>query len=357
MSPGSTSQVDRFSASRIALALFATLALFMTFAFSMTPYVKAVTAECPAGGVKTESVTDGDLDDVVLAEGTEFCVKSSTEATGTLTADGETTLCEYLLEAGIVGGNPDECSNVSHYIVYTPVVGDDDDDDDTGDDDDDDTGDDDDDTGDDDDDDDTGGGGGQADCPAGTTLIDNFDADELVVGLELADGVTITEVNLDADDEVESVEITNDSGEDITIALKGGSDQVGEAFVIEDGESLTIQLETGKAISNLSVCVENVVGDDDDDTGDDDDDDTGDDDDDDDDNSGGGGGGGTPTTPTTPTTSGTLGSTGTPGSGVPNTAVSQDPVSPVIPALAALALLAAVGAYESLRRLQKVREQ
>jgi hypothetical protein len=70
----------------------------------------AVAEQCPAGGEKVESQVDGDLDDIVLPAGTLFCVKGATDATGILTADGQTTLFEYL-------GND---HNVSHYVIYPP---------------------------------------------------------------------------------------------------------------------------------------------------------------------------------------------------------------------------------------------
>jgi hypothetical protein len=61
---------------------------------------------------KVESVVDGDLDGVVLDEGTLFCVKGGNQdATGYLTADGTTTVGEYL---------PGKY-NVSYYITYEGV--------------------------------------------------------------------------------------------------------------------------------------------------------------------------------------------------------------------------------------------
>jgi len=61
---------------------------------------------------KVESVVDGDLDNVVLPAGTLFCVKGGPQdATGYLTADGTTTVGEYL---------PGKY-NVSYYITYEGV--------------------------------------------------------------------------------------------------------------------------------------------------------------------------------------------------------------------------------------------
>ena len=58
-------------------------------------------------GVKTET-SDGSI---VLAAGTIFCVKQENSNTGTLVADGETTLAEYAAAAGLNAG-------VSNYVVY-----------------------------------------------------------------------------------------------------------------------------------------------------------------------------------------------------------------------------------------------
>lgn len=85
------------------LALVAALTLL---SFAAVPAF-AVTEHCPEGGTKTEAVGNN-LNDIVLPEGTSFCVKGSTEATGFLVADGETPLGAYL------GTGHD----VSYYVVY-----------------------------------------------------------------------------------------------------------------------------------------------------------------------------------------------------------------------------------------------
>lgn len=67
---------------------------------------------CNSGLFKVET-SDGSI---VLAAGTVFCVKQENSNTGTLTADGTTTLAEYAEQAGL---NP----GVSNYVVYsTPEV-------------------------------------------------------------------------------------------------------------------------------------------------------------------------------------------------------------------------------------------
>lgn len=60
---------------------------------------------CPEEG-KVESVIDGDLDGIVLEDGTQVCIKGSTDVVY-VTADGVSTLFELL-------GNG---HNVSHYTV------------------------------------------------------------------------------------------------------------------------------------------------------------------------------------------------------------------------------------------------
>lgn len=73
---------------------------------------------CDAGGVKTEAEGDELMNGLVLEEGTIFCVKAGPRNTGTLVADGESTLCAYLIEAGITAGRGDTCKAVSYYTVY-----------------------------------------------------------------------------------------------------------------------------------------------------------------------------------------------------------------------------------------------
>jgi hypothetical protein len=177
-------------------------------------------------------------------------------------------------------------------------------------------------------------GEGEADCPEGTTFVLNVPATDLEEGLVLAEGVTVTAVTLDDSDEVASVTILNESGDTITIAVKSGSDQVGESTEIPDGTSATITMTSGQAISNLSLCEGPAAGDDDDDTGDDDDDTVGDDDDDtvgDDDDEGTAGGGGGPAPL------------------VPDTAVNRT-IDPVIPALGAIVLLSLIGGVAAFQR-------
>ena len=72
----------------------------------------AVTAHCPDHSsedvVKIEAEEDGELDDIVLEAGTVFCVKGSTDQSGILEADGETTLFDYL----------DNGHSVSYVVIY-----------------------------------------------------------------------------------------------------------------------------------------------------------------------------------------------------------------------------------------------
>ena len=68
----------------------------------------------PGGNCDTTDTsvkTNTDDGSIVLAAGTIFCVKASDTNSGTLVADGETTLNEYLVQEGID-------HNVSNYVVY-----------------------------------------------------------------------------------------------------------------------------------------------------------------------------------------------------------------------------------------------
>ena len=100
---------------KVLVASFVPLVVLATMLIGSA---SAAVGQCPAGWTtKVEAQTSGELDDVVLEAGTVFCVKAGTQNTGMLTADGTTTLCEYLIEAGIVTRSGD-CKNVSHYVVY-----------------------------------------------------------------------------------------------------------------------------------------------------------------------------------------------------------------------------------------------
>lgn len=100
--------------------LIIVLGLLLT-ALSFAAPVAALTDHCPdheGNPGKVQSVTPGDLDEVVLDAGTLVCVKAGTEATGIVTADGEQSLCDILITAGILDGSGETCRNVSYYIIY-----------------------------------------------------------------------------------------------------------------------------------------------------------------------------------------------------------------------------------------------
>ena len=82
------------------------LALFVTTLFAANAAL-ATTEHCPDGGTKVEAVGD-ELNDIVLPAGTLVCVKGSTEATGIVEADGQSSLFDIL-------GNDHD---VSYYVVY-----------------------------------------------------------------------------------------------------------------------------------------------------------------------------------------------------------------------------------------------
>jgi hypothetical protein len=99
-------------------------------------------------------------------------------------------------------------------------------------------------------------GTGQADCPEGTIFLDNFDQGDINVGDELVAGVFVTAVTRTDGEtgELTSVTIENTTSSTITIAVKGGSDQVGNSVTIEAGGEETITVTNNPTISNLSVC-------------------------------------------------------------------------------------------------------
>jgi hypothetical protein len=172
--------INRISAGRIAIALLASLAIFMVFAFSSARVVFAdgsgSPAACetedkftPSGGEGSDEEGGPDRSVTITAdEGeviTAVCIKSGSKAFGgnkhsdVISQDGlhdcYTVAGLGTNEVTVTAADSSDCQGISHVDFTTgPGTGDDDDDDDdddTGDDDDDD---DDDDTGDDDDDDD-----------------------------------------------------------------------------------------------------------------------------------------------------------------------------------------------------------
>jgi len=72
-----------------------------------------------APNIKDESGSDDN--NIVPVAGTLICVKASTGNTGVITADGVTTLQEYLFNAGIVDGSGDQGRDVSYWVTYPSV--------------------------------------------------------------------------------------------------------------------------------------------------------------------------------------------------------------------------------------------
>jgi cell division septation protein DedD len=105
------------------LKILWTMLIVVAMAIMATGSALGAPGHCPDkdSTSKVEASFDGEFDNTVLAAGTLFCVKAGSAETGgntgILTADGETTLVEYLKAAGIVGGDG-EGRNVSYYIVY-----------------------------------------------------------------------------------------------------------------------------------------------------------------------------------------------------------------------------------------------
>lgn len=101
------------------LALVAALALGAVGFLGITS-AGATVEHCPnhnvAPNIKDESGSDDN--GLVPAAGTVICVKASTGNTGVITADGETTLREYLFAAGIVDGSGKKGRDVSYWVIY-----------------------------------------------------------------------------------------------------------------------------------------------------------------------------------------------------------------------------------------------
>src|SRR5688572_26746660 len=75
----------------------------------------AATEHCPDGWT-TKDESGADDNDYVPEAGLSICVKASTEATGVITADGTTTLQEYLFNAGIIDGSGEQGRDVSYWV-------------------------------------------------------------------------------------------------------------------------------------------------------------------------------------------------------------------------------------------------
>ena len=77
------------------------------------------TMHCAGGWQYKVNAVGSELDSVVLPAGTEFCVKAGTENSSFITADGTTSLGEYVTWLNGGGQTP----NVSYYVVYRECSG------------------------------------------------------------------------------------------------------------------------------------------------------------------------------------------------------------------------------------------
>lgn len=107
--------MKRMIATLIASVVLGTVAL-------ASPAIAAPPAglHCPDGGTKINVApeTQDAVNALVPDAGTLVCVKASTGNTGVVTADGVTTLRDYLKAAGIVGGDG-EGRDVSYFVTYS----------------------------------------------------------------------------------------------------------------------------------------------------------------------------------------------------------------------------------------------
>jgi hypothetical protein len=88
--------------------LISAVFILLVCAFATVGSAAGATEHCPDHNRHPGKVEGGNLNDIVLEAGTNFCVKGSTEATGILVADGVTTLFDYLNNG----------HDVSYYVVY-----------------------------------------------------------------------------------------------------------------------------------------------------------------------------------------------------------------------------------------------
>lgn len=103
--------------NRKVLGTFILLASVLALT-SVTVAAPPTDLHCPDGGSGHINIGAAG-NDIALPAGTTFCVKAGTGNTGLLTADGLTTLQEYLFQSGIVDGSGEQGRDVSYYVTYT----------------------------------------------------------------------------------------------------------------------------------------------------------------------------------------------------------------------------------------------
>lgn len=87
----------------------------------VAPAAHATVEHCPDHDSQLYTKISNPAGDHIPSLGTEICVKAGTENTGRITADGNTTLRDYLKQAGIVGGDG-EGRDPSYAVVYKLVI-------------------------------------------------------------------------------------------------------------------------------------------------------------------------------------------------------------------------------------------
>lgn len=80
----------------------------------------ATTQHCPDHNVSPNVKDQSGADDngLVPVEGTVICIKAGPYATDKIVADGETSLKEYVKEAGITVGKKKNTPDVSYWVTY-----------------------------------------------------------------------------------------------------------------------------------------------------------------------------------------------------------------------------------------------
>jgi len=99
---------------RKALMFLGTLAVVMGLVAAPVGAVPPQNMHCPGDYLYKVNAIDSNLDDVILPAGTEFCIKAATQNSSYLTADGTSTLLDYVTWLNNGGQTP----SVSYYVVY-----------------------------------------------------------------------------------------------------------------------------------------------------------------------------------------------------------------------------------------------
>lgn len=99
---------------RVIVTLVAVFALFFTGQAS------ADSGQCPGFNDPTNTKIDTNDGSVILPAGTQFCIHASNNNTGILTADGSSSLDDYI--ALYIVNNGGQVPAISNYVIYPEVT-------------------------------------------------------------------------------------------------------------------------------------------------------------------------------------------------------------------------------------------